>query len=65
MIYENCYSIADSATYEREVTPLLQFAAKHPDWRLLIITYDETSTIEQSAYTIEVQPVWLWMVEKK
>ena len=60
-----CYSMADSATYEREVTPLLQFATKHPGWRLLIITYDETSTIEQSAHTITVQPVWQWMIEEK
>ena len=60
-----CYSIVDSATYEREVTPLLQFATTHPDWRLLIITYDETSTIEQSAHTITVQPVWQWMLEEK
>lgn len=58
-----CFSLSDSATREREVTPLIQFAAKHPDWRLLIITYEEVADISQPhGKDIEVLPVWQWML---
>lgn len=52
------YSLSGDATREREVAPLRQFAAKHPDWQLLIITYDE-ATIVLPDTPIAVQPVWL------
>lgn len=58
-----CYSLSDPATREREVAPLRQFAAKHPDWQLRIITYDEADSIALPDTTIAVQPVWQWLLD--
>ncbi len=38
------YSIKDYATWDREVPPLMKYAKAHPDWKCLLITYDEEST---------------------
>ena len=55
------YSIKDTDTYNREVSPLFRFAEKHPDWALLLITYDEEETITQGSASISVLPAWKWM----
>ena len=52
------YSIKDYATWEREVPPLMKYAKAHPDWKCLLITYDEEST-EEGISTI---PVWKWLL---
>ncbi len=60
-----CFSLSDLTTREREVTPLIQFATKHSDWRLLIITYDEMDRIScLNGKEIEVLPVWKWMLSE-
>ena len=58
-----CYSLSDETTREREITPLIQFAERHPDWHLKVITYDEVDTIECSSQSIDVIPIWRWMLE--
>lgn len=52
------YSIKDYATWEREVPPLMKYAKAHPDWKCLLITYDEES-MEEGLSTI---PVWKWLL---
>ncbi|MBR1940753.1 MAG: ATP-binding protein [Bacteroidaceae bacterium] len=52
------YSIKDYATWEREVPPLMKYAKAHPDWKCLLITYDEEST-EEGISTI---PIWKWLL---
>lgn len=56
------YSLSDDATSKREVATLRQLAAKHHDWQLLIITYDEADSIALPDTTIAVQPVWQWLL---
>ena len=56
------YSIKEHETYERETTPLVNFAKRHEDWRSLIITFDEKDMIECDGQRIEVIPVWKWLL---
>lgn len=56
------YSIKDPQTYSREVTPLIKFAQTHPDWTLLIITYEEENTLDADGATIHVIPAYKWLL---
>lgn len=57
------YSIQDTATYDREVKALLAYNKRYPGSKLLIITMDEELTIEKDDVTIEVIPVWKWVLQ--
>lgn len=52
------YSIKEHSTWEREVRPLQKYAKSHPDWKCLLITYDEEGTEEG----ITIEPVWKWLL---
>lgn len=56
------YSIKGEETYERETTPFVNFARKHPDWHCFIITFDEKDILEKDGVRIEVIPVWKWLL---
>lgn len=56
------YSIKESSTYEREVSPLSAFVNKHPEWHAIVVTYDESATLEVNGHTISVLPAWKWML---
>lgn len=56
------YSIKDSQTYTREVTPLIKFAQTHPNWTLQIVTYEEEDTLDTDGVTIHVLPAYKWML---
>ena len=53
------YSIKDEATRNRELPPLAKYAKGHPEWKCLLVTYDEESTEED----IAVLPVWKWLLK--
>ena len=53
------YSIMDETTRNREAAPLVKYAKTHPDWKCLLITYDE----EHPAVGVDVVPVWKWLLE--
>lgn len=57
------YSLDDDATYEREVGGLQKFLKAFPDYQGYIITRDSQSQIETGAHTIEVLPIWKWLLE--
>lgn len=59
------YSIKDEQTYAREITPLIKFAQTHPDWMLLIVTYEEEATLHTDGATIHVVPAYKWMMADK
>ena len=52
------YSIKEKATWDREVSPLVKFNQRHPDWQCLLITYDE----EEVEGETPVVPVWKWLL---
>lgn len=56
------YSLDDDATYEREVGSLQKFLKAFPEYRGLIITRDTERRIEADGRTIEVVPVWKWLL---
>lgn len=58
------YSIANDDTREREISSLLKVAKHHQAKRLTIITYNEEQTISlNNGSTIEVIPLWKWLLE--
>lgn len=58
------YSIKDSQTYTREVTPLIKFAQAHPAWTMLIVTYEEESTLDVDGTVIHVIPAYKWLSQQ-
>lgn len=56
------YDLATQATRDREVNALVNFSKVFKLDRALIITYDEEETIEKDGLTIEVIPVWKWLL---
>lgn len=54
------YSIREETTRNREVEPLVKYGKTHPDWRCLLITYDEEEALEPF---VSVIPVWKWLLE--
>ena len=59
------YSLDDDATYEREVGSLQKFLKAFPEYRGLIITRDTERRIEADGRTIEVVPVWKWLLDSR
>lgn len=58
------YSIANDDTREREISSLLKVAKHLQAKRLTIITYNEEQTISlDNGSTIEVIPLWKWLLE--
>lgn len=57
------YSIKDTATFNRETTPLIKFAASHPDWRLEIVTFEDEDTISVDNAPIQVTPAYKWLLK--
>lgn len=56
------YSIKDPQTYTRKVTPLIKFAQTHSDWTMLIVTYEEESTLDVDGAVINVVPAYKWLM---
>ncbi len=58
-----CYSLDNSdGTYDREVGALIKISKTLDCSRLIIITYSEERTIEVENNTIEVLPIWKWLL---
>lgn len=58
------FSLSDPATYEREVGGLLSFLKAFPDYKGIVITRDSEQTIGAEDLTIEVVPVWKWLLRE-
>jgi predicted AAA+ superfamily ATPase len=56
------YSIADNNTRQREIRALLKLADIYGLRQMEIITYDEETTIRENGMTIEVVPLWKWLL---
>ncbi len=56
------YSLADTATRQREVAALIALNKFYPLKTAIIVTYDEEETIEEEGIRIEVVPVWKWLM---
>ena len=50
-------------TWKRESTALIKFTKVLDCQRLLILSYDTEETVELNGKTIEVMPVWKWLIQ--
>lgn len=57
------YNINDLDTRERETKALLKMASVFPLKKLMIITMDQETTIQEDENSIEVVPVWKWLLK--
>lgn len=59
-----CYSTTkDLNTFEREVSALESLDRTHPLEKMMVITFDEERAITpRSGKTIELIPVWKWLL---
>ena len=57
------YSIADDATKQREIKALIKLSEVYSTKKLEIVTWDEESTIQENDKTIEIIPVWKWLLK--
>ncbi len=55
-------SIADAATYSREVRALLEASEELGTDRLTIVTSREEDTLREGGKTVEVVPAWKWFL---
>lgn len=56
------YSITEASTRDREVKALIAYGNRFPSHRLVIITMDEEEKIVADGKTIEVVPLWKWLL---
>ncbi len=57
------WTLQDDATLEREVAAIEKLNKFIPQQRNLIITYNEQQIIHRGEITIEVVPIWKWLLE--
>lgn len=62
MAVQASYSISESSTFERETKALVKLAATFDIQKSIIVTYDDERTIEVEGLSIEVIPVWKWLI---
>lgn len=62
MAVQVSYSLADDATRNRETKALCKLAKAFSVEKLLIVTLDEEETIQQDGHTIQVVPIWKWLL---
>ena len=57
------YSIADATTYQREITALVKLAVFHKLKKVEVVTFSEETTLQENGVTIQVVPVWKWLLK--
>ncbi len=56
------YTLSQSDTREREIKALLKLSQVYPLDKLQIITWEEDSLIEEGGLSIEILPLWKWLL---
>jgi predicted AAA+ superfamily ATPase len=56
------YSLDDEDTKKREIGSLVALHKLHPLKKAIIITYDEEDVITSNDLTIELIPIWKWLL---
>ena len=57
------YTIDDLVTYDREVGGLIKFLKAYKQYHGIIITWDTERQISEDGITIEVVPIWKWLLK--
>lgn len=56
------YRLSDESTIKREVDALVKLHKVHPLKKAVIVTRDEETTINEGGLSIEIVPVWKWLL---
>lgn len=56
------YRLSDESTIERGVNALVKLHKVHPLKKAIIVTKDEETTINKGILTIDIVPVWKWLL---
>ena len=62
MAIQASFSIADSSTFERETKALVKIASSFEIEKAMIVTHDDERTIEMEGVSIDIVPVWKWLL---
>ncbi len=57
------YNIADADTYEREVGGLVKFLKAFKSYKGIIITWDTEQQITADGITVNIIPIWKWLLQ--
>ena len=58
------YSLADETTKQREIKALLKLSEVYGIENLEIVTWDEESVYEENKVTIQILPIWKWLLKE-
>ena len=61
-VYQVSYDISNEKTRKREIRGCIAGAKATQCDNLFLITNHESGTIEEDGYTIQVIPVWEWLI---
>ena len=64
MAVQASYDLTDETTYNREVGTLVAFNKVFKVEKAIIVTYDTEDTIVKDGLTIEVVPIWKWLIKE-
>ena len=56
------YRLSDESTIQREVDALVKLHKAHPLKKAIIVSRDEETTINKGGLSIELLPVWKWLL---
>lgn len=62
MAVQASYRLSDESTIKREVDSLVKLHKVHPLKKAVVVTRDEETTLNEGGLTIEVIPVWKWLL---
>lgn len=62
MAVQASFSLSESATFERETKALVKIAGGFDIEKAVIVTYDDERTIVVDGVTIDIVPVWKWLL---
>lgn len=64
MAVQASFSLSDSSTFERETKALVKIASVFDIEKALIVTYDDERTIEVDGVSIDIVPIWKWLLNR-
>ena len=56
------YTLANDATRQREMKALLKLSEVYRLEQLEIVTFDEEATIQENGRTVQIIPIWKWLL---
>jgi len=56
------YDVQNPKTYKREISSLIEAKGELNCSNLLLLTWDDERTVEENGVTIQIQPVWKWLL---